>query len=256
MFLLLLFLVSNGSAFVLLPSPWSGNLPRIARRSDSLISQHVHVATSFIGGNSSSSNDGDEKKNLSRPERKALERAKKQRKSLRKPKKGDSSARYQLSSNKVSVLTKKSTADDVVKAIKRAQNLRNTRDLEVIEKFLLEEVDVSFAYGYRGSLLSRLAVAAMHMSNDELARKALEERRTEYRPSMLPMESAAIIRGLLRLQNVTDAIEVLDDELSLPLQVRTRRSGPRLFSVLTCTLCLMFDLSHSPSYRVRRSMIQ
>jgi hypothetical protein len=42
---------------------------------------------------------------------------------------------------------------------------------------------------------------------------------TEYRPSMLPMESAAIVRGLLRVRNATDALEVLHDELSLPLEV-------------------------------------
>ena len=39
---------------------------------------------------------------------------------------------------------------------------------------------------------------------------------------MLPMESAAIIRGLLRVQNITDAMEVLHDELSLPLEVSLR----------------------------------
>lgn len=37
---------------------------------------------------------------------------------------------------------------------------------------------------------------------------------------MLPMESAAIVRGLLRVGNETDAMEVLHDELSLPLEVR------------------------------------
>ena len=36
---------------------------------------------------------------------------------------------------------------------------------------------------------------------------------------MLPMESAAIIRGLLRVHNATDALEMLNDELSLPLEV-------------------------------------
>ena len=46
----------------------------------------------------------------------------------------------------------------------------------------------------------------------------------EYRPSMLPMESAAIVRGLLRVGNSTDAIEVLHDELSLPLEVCSKRN--------------------------------
>lgn len=41
---------------------------------------------------------------------------------------------------------------------------------------------------------------------------------------MMPMESAAIIRGLLRVHNSTDALEVLHDELSLPLEVSRRRN--------------------------------
>jgi len=61
------------------------------------------------------------------------------------------------------------------------------------------------------------------MSNDgaatcEIAVKAIELRRQEYRCSMLPMESAAIIRGLLRIHNVTDAFDTLNDELSVPLE--------------------------------------
>jgi hypothetical protein len=40
---------------------------------------------------------------------------------------------------------------------------------------------------------------------------------------MMPMESAAIIRGLLRVRNATDALEVLHDELSLPLEVSRGR---------------------------------
>jgi len=56
------------------------------------------------------------------------------------------------------------------------------------------------------------------MSNNELARKAIDVRRLEHRASMMPMESAAIIRGLLRVGNTTDALTLLNDELSLPLQ--------------------------------------
>lgn len=94
-------------------------------------------------------------------------------------------------------------------------------DLRVIAKFLMDEVDESFGFGFRGSLLARLAVAALHMSNDgaatcEIAARAIEIRKTEYKSSMLPMESSAIIRGLLRIHNVTDAFRVLDEELSLP----------------------------------------
>jgi hypothetical protein len=168
---------------------------------------------------------------LTRPERKALERAKKlnnngaSQQSQRKKKIPNSGKTYELNSQAISTLTSESTADDVIRAIKRAQNLHDAEDLRTIEKFLLEEADESFAFGYRGSLLSRLAVAALHMDNHELARTAIDVRRREYRSSMLPMESAAIIRGLLRVQNVTDALEVLDDELSLPLPV----SDPCLF---------------------------
>jgi len=57
------------------------------------------------------------------------------------------------------------------------------------------------------------------MSNHDLARKAIDVRRTEHRSNMLPFESAAIVRGMLRVHNVTDAVALLDDELSLPLSV-------------------------------------
>lgn len=206
-----LLLLSHGTAF-LIPSP--NTCQRHAVR-------HV-VATSFIqSSGDSSSNNNNNKQRLSRPERKAQERAKKQRRQKNdKRKKPKKIPQYKLHSQKISMLSKEtSTADDVLQAIKRAQKYHDAGDLEVIENFLLKEVDENFAFGYLGSLLSRLAVAAMHMDNHELARKALQVRRVEYRSSMLPMESAAIIRGLLRLHNVTDALEVLDDELCLPLEV-------------------------------------
>jgi len=172
------------------------------------------------------------KSKLPRSERKALERQKKERtkennshrrrhnfkereRLLSRTDEGE--GRYDLHSKKISKLTAESSADDVVKAIKRAQNLHDVHDIRNIERFLIEEVDESFAYGYRGSLLARLAVAALHMSNHELARKAIKVRRTEHRSSMLPLESSAIIRGLLRVHNTTDALSLLDDELSLPL---------------------------------------
>jgi len=156
------------------------------------------------------------KKRLPRAERKALERSKKgtdgrgEKKNIstNNPQK---KKRYNLNSNHISELTLKSTADDVLKAIKRAQNLHDNHDILNIERFLLEEVDVSFAFGYRGSLLARLAVAALHLSNHELARKAIEERRLNHRSAMLPMESSGIIRGMLRVHNVTDAISMLND---------------------------------------------
>lgn len=171
------------------------------------------------------------KPKLSRSERKALERQKKQKKQQElqsssrnrrnKQKKANTSSKteYSLHSNAISELTNESTMDDVLKAIKRAQHKHDHHDLRVIANFLLNEVDDKFAFGYRGSLLSRLAVAALHFDNHDVARQAIDLRRQEYRCSMVPMESAAIIRGLLRVHNVSDAIEVLYDELSLPLEV-------------------------------------
>lgn len=67
--------------------------------------------------------------------------------------------------------------------------------------------------------MARLAVAALRWENHKVARRAIEIRRLEYRGSMQPMESAAIIRGLLRVHNVTDALDLIADELSLPLEV-------------------------------------
>ena len=80
---------------------------------------------------------------------------------------------------------------------------------------MLEEVDDHYAYGYRGSLLSRLAVAAMHMNEHDIAAKALEVRKRDHFDVILPLESAAIIRGLLRVHNITDALQVLEDELGI-----------------------------------------
>lgn len=218
--LVVLLLLSAGNAFVVPSTSW-------ASQRHSILVRQV-VASSFVQSSSnenpsnttSVSGSGNNKQRLSRPERKAQERALKQRRKNGKRKKPKKIPQYKLHSQKISMLSKEtSTADDVVQAIKRAQKYHDADDLEVIEKFLLEEVEPTFAFGYLGSLLSRLAVAAMHMDNHELARKAIDVRRRDYRPSMLPMESAAIIRGLLRLHNVTDALEVLDDELCLPLEV-------------------------------------
>jgi len=196
----------------------------------------ANVASELVLGRDDESDDrGAEKRStkrpkLSRPERKALERAKKLNKfgtNRRKhnfsdrrdvlqgpPSPGE--GRYDLHSRAVTTLNSESSADDVMRAIKRAQNLHDAHDIRAIELFLLEQTDKSFAYGYKGSLLARLAVAALHMNNHELARKALNVRKRDYAASALPMESAAIIRGLLRVHNVTDALEVLDDELGLP----------------------------------------
>ena len=158
------------------------------------------------------------KRKLSRPERKALERQKKQqRKDLKK--RQASKPKYNLHSNNVAQLTSESNAEEVVQAIKRAQNRHDNHDLRVISKFLIDECDEGFSYGYRGSLLARLAVAALHIGNTDCARRSIEVRRRDHRASMLPLEGAAIIRGLLRVHNVSDALEILDDELSLPMDV-------------------------------------
>lgn len=111
------------------------------------------------------------KSQLSRPERKALERQKKLQPQRSKPPK------YELHSNAISRLTKNSTAEEITRAIKRAQNNHDHQDLKVIADFLIEECDVGFAYGYRGSLLARLAVAALHFDNHQVARRAIDIRR-------------------------------------------------------------------------------
>lgn len=188
----------------------------------------------FASNGGSSSSETKEKKKLSRPERKALERQQKQeqergynkgrrrhnfkahKKELMTQNNDKKEGPYDLHSNLISSLNANSTADEVIRAIKRAQNMHDEHDIANIERFLLEECDEHFAYGFRGSLLARLAVAALHMSNHELARKALEVRRVEHRFSMRPMEGAAIIRGLLRVHNVSDAFMILDEELPLP----------------------------------------
>lgn len=167
------------------------------------------------------------KRKLPRSERKALEREKKGRNNKKNGRSNNNNNKknnnrkrnYKLHSTAVSQLTASSTAEDVVKAIKRAQKLHDHHDLRVIANFLIDECDVGFAYGYRGSLLARLAVAALHWENHDVARRANEIRRLEYRASMRPMESAAIIRGLLRVHNVTDALDMIADELSLPMEV-------------------------------------
>jgi len=195
---------------------------------------------------------------LSRPERKALERAQKQKQKQQPQQNGKKKSAqktpqtYNLHSQAISNLSSEtSTADHVLRAIKRAQNLHDVEDLQTIAQFLFAQDDPvdttatttatnnnnddknrehphSFAFGYRGSLWSRLAVAALHMNAHTIAHTAIVQRRTEYRNSMLPQESAAIIRGLLRCQNSTDAWALLQDELSLPLSV----------SICMCFVCL------------------
>ena len=166
-------------------------------------------------GSSNSGNTG----RLSRPERKALERKRKQQKNKneRRPSKAQKK-KYELHSTAVSELNKNSSPEDVVRAIKRAQNNHDNHDLRVITRFLLQGTDDSYAYGFKGSMLARLAVAALHLQQHSLAAQAIEKRRIDFRSGMLPLESAALVRNLLRVHNVTDAWNVLEDELSLPLE--------------------------------------
>ena len=145
---------------------------------------------------------------------------------------------FTIFSKNIFELTKESTAEDVIRAIKRAQNNHDHQDLKVIADFLINDCDVGFAYGYRGSLLARLAVAALHFGNNQVARRAIDIRRLEYRPSMLPMESAAIIRGLLRVHNATDALEILFDELSSPLEVSSHRIHQHIVLAVNTDFCL------------------
>ena len=126
--------------------------------------------------------------------------------------------RYDLHSTAVSTLTPHaSSPEDVMRAIKRAQNLHDVPDLRAISRFLLEQTTDAFAYGYKGSLLARLAVAALHLQQHDIARRAIQVRRSSFATSMLPFESAALVRNLLRVHNVTDAWHVLEQELPLPL---------------------------------------
>ena len=82
---------------------------------------------------------------------------------------------------------------------------------------MIDECDEHWGYGFRGTLLSRLAVAALHTGDVELAKQAIDTRRIHERPSMQPFESASIVRGLFRADLKEEAWVVLEDELRLPL---------------------------------------
>eukprot|EP00538_Stauroneis_constricta_P008911 CAMPEP_0119556390 /NCGR_PEP_ID=MMETSP1352-20130426/8372_1 /TAXON_ID=265584 /ORGANISM="Stauroneis constricta, Strain CCMP1120" /LENGTH=390 /DNA_ID=CAMNT_0007603351 /DNA_START=146 /DNA_END=1318 /DNA_ORIENTATION=+ len=123
---------------------------------------------------------------------------------------------YTLHSSAVSHLHKDMPIDDIVRAIKRAQNRHDAHDLKTIASFLIDACDETWGYGFRGSLLSRLAVAALHLKDTATAHRAIETRRKDERESMQPHESAAIVRGLMRVQNIEEGWDVLEDELSLP----------------------------------------
>jgi hypothetical protein len=138
------------------------------------------TGTTDDNGSSTSSKSAHD---LSRPQRKAIERqrkAKRQQQSTqpkaktkhkRSPTPSDRVQTYSLHSNAISQLNINSTADNVVRAIKRAQNLHDSHDMKQIARFLLEQTDSTFFYGFRGSLLARLAVAALHMNQTSAIRE-------------------------------------------------------------------------------------
>jgi GTP-binding protein EngB required for normal cell division len=228
-------------------------------------------------------NDDDESKNpqqkkpknrqtLSRPERKALERNNNnnnnnsnnnnkrrkhnyaERRRILQAQKQPFETKFELHSQRIPELTiEATTTEDVLRSIKRAQNMHDVHDLRIIAEFLIllketqqrEQVPeaagqdgtgtkphsrkqtkkttasgrggdhVTFlAYGYEGSLWSRLAVAALHVGAHDLAAIAMTERQRFVPP--IPAESAAIVRGLLRTHNVTEAWDVLERELFDP----------------------------------------
>jgi hypothetical protein len=90
--------------------------------------------------------------------------------------------------------------------------------LKTIGAFLIHECDEHWGYGFRGTLLSRLAVAALHSNDVDLALEAIQTRHIHERPSMQPFESAGIVRGLLRAGLKEEGWAVLEDELRLPLE--------------------------------------
>ena len=86
---------------------------------------------------------------LSRPERKALERARKAKASSQQ----DGNRKRQTSTVDSPELTAESTSEQVLTAIKRAQNSRDTAQLKRIAKLLLETTNDSFmANGSQGFL--------------------------------------------------------------------------------------------------------
>jgi hypothetical protein len=60
-------------------------------------------------------------------------------------------------------------------------------------------------------------VAALHLSELDIALDAIETRQVYERQAMQPHESAAIVRGLMRNGKIDEAWGVLEDELRLPM---------------------------------------
>mmetsp|Transcript_28914 Transcript_28914/g.67120 ORF Transcript_28914/g.67120 Transcript_28914/m.67120 type:complete len:399 (-) Transcript_28914:756-1952(-) len=204
-------LLSSSVAF-LQKTPTTTNSLQKSRRCPWLL--HPSTKLAAKSSNSARSNNKKQEERLNRPERKALQRAKKARRQLLQQSQngGPPSLPSALT------LSPQSSFDHVMKVAKRAQNLNNKKEafteITRLAKFLHEQ-DKDFT-GKRGALLSRLSVAALHHDFQEIAYNAIQERKRVHRDSMEPMESMNILRGLLRVQNLTDALEILDEELSLP----------------------------------------
>jgi hypothetical protein len=83
--------------------------------------------------------------------------------------------------------------------------------------FLLKKAINIWGYCFRGSLLSRLAVATLHLSELDIALDAIETRRVYERQAIQSHELAVIVRGLIRNGKVDEARDVLEDKLRLPM---------------------------------------
>lgn len=156
------------------------------------------------------------RKKLSRPERKRAERQKK------KPAGGDGTAARRKEEGGVGapLCPDTTTPDDVSRLIKRGHRSRSHADLEELCDFLVDGVSPSYAYGYRGSLLSRLAVACLHCSRADLSARCLAARAADHAGGAAPAESAALVRALDRAGDIEGAEFVLNDELALPQPYR------------------------------------
>jgi len=152
-------------------------------------------------------------KKLTRPEKKALEREKKEsladntnknNKSISQQRRSTLAAVEQLSKDS-------SQPEDVMRAIKRAQYMQHEKSLVQIQSFLCDS-DKDILCN-NSSLLTRLAVAFLSIPNHQHAQEVLTLRnRTN---NSIPHDSAALIRALLRVQNVTEARTILEHELPL-----------------------------------------
>eukprot|EP00566_Odontella_aurita_P019151 CAMPEP_0113537496 /NCGR_PEP_ID=MMETSP0015_2-20120614/6858_1 /TAXON_ID=2838 /ORGANISM="Odontella" /LENGTH=310 /DNA_ID=CAMNT_0000436997 /DNA_START=34 /DNA_END=966 /DNA_ORIENTATION=+ /assembly_acc=CAM_ASM_000160 len=160
--------------------------------------------------------------------------------------------KYTLNSKNISELkASSSTYDDVEAALRRARNLHDSRDLRAVGAFLLDGTPDSFAYGYKSPLLAKLAVVALRLGEVDVAKRAITVRRERFSESMTPFESAAIVRGLLRLQRSEDAFDLLEEELSMdslhaenPDRIKHRASA-------LSSIASRYFFEHQPAVAIR-----